>query len=201
MYTINERVGRTANDIQIRVSLEYFLFTFLVSVIFLVRVVNLTYNTLFLDEAIYANVRHDISMGIFTRGLLSWGAGSYLYPIMAGFADKFRGVVGIRLLSAVMTTIGAVFIYLAARQMFGKHAGLWAMLIFGVTGVSINLGQFGVYDLPSVMFLPATLYCLVTAAQLRGRKETIYLLAACGCFTVAVLGKYIGFLYLPALML
>src|SRR5258706_15739508 len=123
------------------------------TLIFLVRVTNIQYNTLFVDEAIYSNLGEETLQGVFIQAGTGWIFGSYLYPSTAAIANKLGGVVGFRLYSAVLVTIAAWFVYLAARQVFDRQAALWTLLLFGLTGVSISLGQFAVIDVMCVPLL------------------------------------------------
>lgn len=165
----------------------------------LIRLDNLTYNSLFIDEAIYVTVGHEILAGITEQNALSWMFGSYLYPITAALADTLGGVTGLRLLSVVLGLMTAGCVFLAARRLFGFWAGLAALLLFGFSGPAISLSQQAVYDTMSAAFLAATLYSVIAAAQ-EPARERWYLLGAGLAFSLAVLAKYIALLCLPILL-
>jgi 4-amino-4-deoxy-L-arabinose transferase-like glycosyltransferase len=180
--------------------LQQGLFLVLLGMILLVRLTHITYNTLFVDEAIYVTVGQDVLHGVFTQNATTFMFGSYLYPVVSAIANDLGGVVGMRTLSAALSTITAVFVYLIASRLFGKQAALWAMAIFGLAGISIELGQLAVYDSLAVPLLAASLYCLVQAATTDEAREDWYLLAAAITFSLSFLAKYITIMCLPALL-
>ncbi|MCC7446776.1 MAG: glycosyltransferase family 39 protein [Anaerolineae bacterium] len=184
---------------QVMITAEHGLLVLLLSLILFVRLANLTFNTLYLDEAIYTTVGEEALHGVFDQGATRWMFGSYLYPAVATVAEHIGGVVGLRALSAVLMTIAAVFVYLTAHKVFGGRASLFALFIFGLTGVSINLGQHAVYDALGVPLAAASLYCVV-AAVLNPEQQRRYLLWGGVTFSVGVLAKYIGLLTFPTLI-
>ena len=67
--------------IKLRISLDTVLFLLLLLIIFFIRITNLNYNTLFVDEAIYATVGKNVWSGVLSQNATSWMYGSYLYPL------------------------------------------------------------------------------------------------------------------------
>lgn len=183
----------------VRPRLDQLLVLVLLPLIFAVRVVNLRYNTLFVDEAIYATVGRAVLHGGGNTNALGWMYGSYLYPALAGFVDQLGGVVGLRLLSAVFSTIAAALIYLATERLFGGEPAIWATLIFGLTAISVDTGQFAVYDAPVIPALAAALYLIVRAAEAPPRQERALLVAAGLSLMLAILAKYFAVIFLPVL--
>lgn len=189
--------GERALSVSMR--LDQVLMLALLVLIFGVRVVNLQYNTLFVDEAIYATVGRDVLAGSSSHSALGWMYGSYLYPALAGAVNELGGVVGLRLMSALLSTLAAALVYLATARLFGGEAAVWAALIFGFTAISIDTGQYAVYDAPVIPALAGALYLVVRAAEAPPRLERFGLYAAGACMVVAVLTKYFAALFLPAL--
>ncbi len=187
-------------DAQLLITPEHGLFILLLSLILVVRLVNLNFNTLHLDEAIYSTVGEDILAGRFDQQATRWMFGSYLYPILSTLVSHAAGVVGLRAVSALSITVAAVLVYLTARRLFGPPSALWAMFLFGLSGVSIDLGQHAVLDAIGVPLLAAALY-LVVSAMLQPEKHKTYLRWAGIVFSLCVLAKYIGLLALPGLLL
>jgi len=183
----------------VNLRLDQVLFVVLLAVIFGIRIVDLNYNSLFVDEAIYATVGRAVLAGAPNQSALGWMYGSYLYPALAGILDQLFGEVGLRMASALLSTSAAALVYLATARLFGGEAAIWATLIFGLTAISIDTGQYAVYDAPVIPALAAALYLVVRAAEAPPRQEQLWLLAAGGCFVVAVLAKYFAVLFLPAL--
>lgn len=194
-----EARGAAERPLVLSLRLDQILFLVLLVLIFGIRVVNLRYNTLFVDEAIYATVGRDLLAGVGSRGALGWMYGSYLYPLLAGLVNGVGGEVGLRLMSAVLSTVAAALVYFATVRLFGGEAAVWATLVFGFTAISIDTGQYAVYDAPVIPALAAVLYLIVRAAESPPRAERLLLLAAGACLILAVLAKYFAALFLPAL--
>jgi 4-amino-4-deoxy-L-arabinose transferase-like glycosyltransferase len=193
------RQEQQEQESQFEITLESGLFLFLALIIFLIRAYNVNYNTLFLDEAINAVIGEDLLAGVYDRGAMAFHFGSYLYPALAATVDQIGGVTALRIASALTSTIAAVFIYLSTRPIFGRNSALFAMLLFGFSGAAVNMGQLAVYDSLAIPFLAVSLYLLVTAARFPD-QENKYLVAASAGFILAALSKYIGLIYLPALV-
>jgi hypothetical protein len=159
--------GVAERSLIVRLRLDQLLVCVLLPLLFAVRVFNLEYNTLFVDEAIYAVVGRDLLAGIRDPSPLGWMYGSYLYPALAGLMNELGGVIGLRALSALFSTLAAAFVYLATVRLFGGEPAVWATVIFGLTAISINTGQFAVYDAPVIPALAAAFYLIVRAAPPR----------------------------------
>lgn len=185
--------------VSVSMRLDQALLLAMLALIFGIRIVNLQYNTLFVDEAIYATVGRDVLAGQGTQGALGWMYGSYLYPALAGMVNELGGEVGLRLMSALLSTLAAALIYLATTRLFGGEAAVWATLLFGFTAISIDTGQYAVYDAPVIPALAGALYLVVRAAEAPPRLERLGLIGAGVCFVLAVLTKYFAALFLPAL--
>ena len=186
---------------RLHLDIEAGLFLFLIGVVIFVRFTDLYENTLFVDEAIYATVGEEVLAGVFGQAATAWMFGSYLYPVLAATASYFGGVVGLRALSTILSTITTTFVFLTALRLFDRQSALWAMLVFGLTGISISLGQIAVIDTLSVTFLVITVYLLISTSLNATLNQNRYLLAAAVTFSLSVLSKYIALFYLPALIL
>lgn len=185
----------------LRLRLDQLLALLALPLIFGIRVFDLNYNTLFVDEAIYAIVGRNLLAGAVDTSTLGWMYGSYLYPILAGLVDASGGVTGLRLLSAVFSTLAAGLIYLATTRLFGGESAVWATIIFGLTAISIDVGQFAVYDAPVVPALAGSLYLIVRAAEAPPQRERWLLLGAGACLISAIFAKYFAVIFLPVLSL
>jgi 4-amino-4-deoxy-L-arabinose transferase-like glycosyltransferase len=188
-------------DSSYRFTLETGLFIALLFGSFMVRIIDLNYNTLFLDEAINTVVGEDFLQGTNNRNALTFHFGSYLYPAVSAMINKTGGgVTAMRLASAALMCLTAVFVYFTTRNLFGRKAGLFSMMLFSFNGNILNLGQLAVYDSLALPFLAASLFLLVTATT-SGDQQRRLLLASSVCAILAVLSKYIGLIHLPALFL
>ncbi len=189
----------TDRALKVELRLDTILLLALLALIFGIRVSNLHYNTLFVDEAIYATLGRYGIPHLIDQNVLTWIYGSPFYPILIGAINFLVGEVGIRAFSALASGVAGLLVYRMTAQIFHVEAALWALLIFGMSAVSINLGQFAVHDSLAVPLLAGSLYCLVRASTSSPAAEQRYLLAAALWFVLAALTKYAGALYLPAL--
>jgi len=187
-------------DSPYRFSLELGLFLVLVFGLFMMGINNLAYNTLFLDEAINVLIGQDFLQGTFTRNALSFHFGSYLYPILSSSINALGGVTALRLTSTLLMCVASASIYLTARKLFGRKAGLLGAMLFSFNGNILNLGQLAVYDALALPFLALSFYFLVTATT-AGSTQKRQLLVAALFAMLATLSKYIGLIYLPALFM
>jgi hypothetical protein len=186
------------DETSIQITFEHILFVVALGAILLVRLSNLHYNTLFLDEAINGVIGEDYLARVFDRGAMSFHFGSYLYPAVSGTLTALGGVMALRVGAAVTTTAASIFIYLTTRQIFEERAALFAMILFGLSGASISLGQLAVYDTLAVPFLALSLYLIVRAAW-ETEQQPYYLLGSSAAMVGAALSKYIGLIYIPAI--
>lgn len=184
-----------------RLNLEQALVVALIFVVFTIRAAGITaYNTLFVDEAIYAVVGEDALHGVYDTNASSWLFGSYLYPVAVSLADSLAGVTGMRILSAVLSTASAVCVYFAAKWLFDRTTAVWALVLFGLAGPSISLGQLAVYDAPGAAFLSLAFCLVVVGALIPGtRSRRSLLLLGALAATLSVLSKYIGIALVPVL--
>lgn len=197
---IQDMLQISRQQTQLLISGEHVLLVLLLSLTFLVRFLNLTFNTLHLDEAIYVTVGEEALSGVYLQGASTWMFGSYLYPLLSAAVNGVGGVFAMRLSSALLSTGAAYFVFLTTLRLFGRRAALWALLVFSLTGVSINLGQHATYDALSVPFVSASLYCVVSAMK-APKKQGRFLRWGAITFSLSVLAKYIALLTLPALLL
>src|SRR5574341_6599 len=108
MTTIAQAKFESIPKVRPLINLEAGLAVFLLGIVFAIRITNLHYNTLFVDEAIYATVGREILSGHDLQASASWMFGSYLYPIVAALTNSAAGVVGMRGLSAVLSTVSVL---------------------------------------------------------------------------------------------
>lgn len=186
---------------QVRGTIEVVVFLLLLVVTFLLRFSVEPFNTLFYDEAVNATLGREILGGDFSQNATAWTFGSYLYPFTAAIANQLGGEVGLRLLSAVLSTISTGLVFFTALRLFNAHTALWAMALFGLAGGSISLGQIAVYDTLGLPFLALALFFIVSSVFEQGPKQIVFLIAAGVAASLSVLSKYIGVLFLPTLFL
>jgi hypothetical protein len=199
IFAGQKRQQDAQDETAVQITFEHVLFVVALAVILLIRLSNLQYNTLFLDEAINAVIGEDYLARTFDRGAMSFHFGSYLYPAVSGTLAELGGVMALRAGAAVTTTAASIFVYLVTRLLFEERAALFAMILFGLNGASISLGQLAVYDTLAVPFLALSLYLMVRAAW-ETEQQRYYLLGSSAAMVGAALSKYIGLLYIPAVL-
>lgn len=183
------------------INIQQGVFLLLMGAIFLLRFSTEPFNTVFYDEAVNATLGREVLAGDFSQNATTWTFGSYLYPFVAGAANQIAGEIGLRFLSATLSTISAVFVFLTAHKLFNMSVALWTLALFGLAGGSISLGQLAVYDSLGLPLTTIALYCIVRSAFVKGRPRYAWLAVAGVAFSFSVLSKYIGILFFPALML
>jgi hypothetical protein len=181
-------------------TLEIGLFIAILFGSFMLMVNDLSYNTLFLDEAINAVIGKEFLLGDYSRNAMTFHFGSYLYPALSTIMNKIGGITAMRLTSTGMMCLAAIFVYLTARNIFGYKAGLISLLLFSFSGNILDLGQLAVYDSLALPFLAASLFLLVSASTSEYHQRRL-LLVSSACAILATLSKYIGLIYLPALFM
>jgi hypothetical protein len=196
---IQSMFAKPDQDTQLLIAGEHLLGILLIGVVFFARIANLGFNTLNIDEVIYTKVGQNFLSGLFVQQASSWMFASYLYPITAALVNEVAADTGLRVLSAVLITIAAIFVYIIAFQLFDRQSALWALFIFGLAGISISLGQYAVYDALGVPLSAIALYCVVQAVRNKNEQQ-IYLRWAGIAFSLSVLASYIGLSMLPALL-
>ncbi len=81
----------TRQDTRLRVDLELGLLVTLLGLILFLRITNILYNTLFVDEAIYVTGGRDLLAGLTDRHILAWFGGSFIYPVLTALAANLAG--------------------------------------------------------------------------------------------------------------
>ena len=188
-------------DLLLRPSLDQLLIVGLLILICAVRLLDLNYNTLFIDEASYVSVGRELLNGTVDPQALTWLSGSYLYPLLAAAVEQAGGVQALRGLSVLFSSGAAALVYMITAGLFSRTAGLWATLLFGMSGISIFVGQFAVFEALSTPLLAGAIYLVVVSMQLTGRRGWMAVVGASICLGLAVLVKYVLVIYIPAMAL
>ena len=173
---------------------------FIFLLILLSRMVGLAHNPLYGDEALYINVGYEVFNGIFSDQALSWMFGSYLFPLFAALMDMIGGVWFLRFACVVLNLIAAWYVYRSTDELFGASPALWALILFGFSGVTINLSRQAVNDIMGLTFAAVTLYLVIKSAKEDNRAGKWFAAAAGVTFSLSFLAKYFIVL-LPAFIM
>ena len=197
---IEDILNSNTYNLRFRVDKQIAFSIALFCVLILLRVSNLNYNTLAIDEAISVNVGQKVISGVTLYDTASQISGSHLFPITAALVNEVGGASGIRLLSATFSIITCLMIFFTSKRLFNFNAAFWGTLLFGTAGISLNLSQVAITDGMGVMFFSIAIYLLVEAFHDNSSYSKWYAIASGICFGLCFLAKYTGLLLLPALV-
>ena len=170
----------------------------------LIRLLNLHYNTAFVDEAIYIVNGQQALRGTSGFVALNYMFGSYLYPVVAALFGYVTGAElwGARLLSALASTGAILAVYLATRPLLQHGAALLAAVVFGFAGASVFVGRLATYDVLGIALLAASLALLVHGfkSQDAERRANLFFYASVS-IALSFLSKYIVAVFAPLFLL
>src|SRR3989344_170745 len=132
---------------------------------FLIRTLNLNYNSPFLDEAIYINLGKIFWKGHWSElfGDISWVGGfPFFYPPLSAMVHALGGIIASRFFNVVLG-VGSVFlIYRFTREIFpvssekeSRTAGLVASALMATSTIPVTFSRLSKYD---PLLLLITLY-------------------------------------------
>jgi len=184
-----------------------FLLALVLIISFLLRVVNLNYNSPFNDEAVYIVIG---KMGVFERDWFSYGAKQwmagfpYFYPTLTALSYVTGGIVGSRFLSVMfgIMSIEAVYVIssLMAKDDGRKYvSGLVAAAVLGGASVSLYVSRLATYDIPSFSFFFLGLAALVWALKTQNANGKWFFISSSFLF-FSFLAKIITGIYIPILV-
>lgn len=162
---------------------------------------DLSYNTAFVDEAIYATVGEEFLRGIFWESALSWMGGSYLYPIISALINRVYGLAGIRAFSYLCLLIAGVTASEIARKIAGPKTRVVTAAVFFSSASVLNLSALGTYDASSILFLSLAVFLGISSQRTRDNKRMALVIISSIAFFLAVLSKYIAIVFLPFVVL
>jgi len=195
------------SNFQNRLKSHWLLIVILLSA-FLIRIINLNYNSPFLDEAIYINLGKEFWKGHWSElfGDISWVGGfPFFYPPVSAIFHAAGGIVATRFFNVILG-VGSVFlIYRFTREIFpvssekeSKNAGFVASALMATSTIPIVFSRLATYDALLVFLFLAGVVALARAV-FEGEKNA-YVAGAVFLF-LAFLAKYIAAIYIPLLLL
>jgi len=166
---------------------------------FEVRVVNLNYNSPFLDEATYIFQGLLILKGSINEVInnISWIGGFPLfYPFLSSLFYKLGGIVGSRFLNVLLgsTAVFLIYHFTYALSFFKTHkenslAALASAVFLAFLPIPISLSRIATYDMLSYTLLLSGLTLFILGLRNRDSK---FLIFASGITFLAFLAKYIA---------
>lgn len=191
------------------------LIVFLLVFSFVIRIINLNYNSPFNDEAIYVVIG---KMGVFqkdwwTYSSVNWVAGlPYIYPSLSALAYTSGGIIGTRFLNVVfgVLTVETIFVLtLLLKQQKRSHqgfdsqdylAGVISSFIMAAAPVSLYVSRLATLDMPSFYFFLLGLVFLLYAEQRLSLKGKWYFLSSALLF-LSFATKIIVAIYFPLIII
>lgn len=167
------------------------------------RIINLNFNSVFLDEAIYIILGKKILDFKFEEvaGSISWVGGfPFFYPLISGIFYSFGGILGSRLINVILGTVCVVLIYFFSKNLkffserkFNEICGLIAASILATAAIPVAFSRIAIYD--TLAFTLFLLSMVILQSALVSRKKYLFLVSALILF-FAFLTKYIVFVFL-----
>jgi 4-amino-4-deoxy-L-arabinose transferase-like glycosyltransferase len=156
----------------------------------------LDYNGPFFDESIYITAGQRTLEGHgYTDGYLVWFAGSLLWPVLAAIGYKIAGLIGTRIIAALLAAVAFAAVVRATANVFGEKAGFWTALTLAFSAPFLSLAHLGVYDLPALAGIAVSFWAIVKMAKSDNRA---WLAVAVLAFIFGFFGKYpMGIMVLP----
>jgi len=171
---------------------------------FLVRVINLNYNSPFLDEAIYVVLGKKILSGNFAEvaSSITWVGGfPFFYPTISAIFFSIGGILATRFFNVILGTIVVFLTYQLAKQLFPSKedwtrttVGLIAAALMATSAIPISSSRLANYDMLAVTIFLVGLIFLVKAI-FEGEKNW-YLISVLVLF-VSFLAKYVVAIFFP----
>lgn len=181
-----------------------FLYLILLSA-FIIRVVNLNYNSAFNDEAIYVVIGR---MGLFAHDWWSYGAKlwmaglPYIYPPMSALAYELGGISGARLLNVIfgVLLVEEVYRFVLLLNLFdtktNRIAALIACFLAAFSGIGIFVSKLATYDMPSFLLFIVGINSFLKAKNFTNGK---YYFLTFFCLFAAFLTKITIAIFFPIL--
>lgn len=132
---------------------------------------------------------------------LNFSFGWYLWPILAVWADRIAGLVGVRELAAAMGTVIVCSIYGFSKRLFSSSVGLASALVLALLAPAVLVSRVATRDIGSLFFFALGLWVFVCAWQRTKGREWPAWLAASLLLFASFLCKYLVAIYFPFLVL
>lgn len=173
----------------------------IVGIAWFLRARNPHFSSAYMDESIYVLYGRMFLAHHFEPPIdqpLHFSFGWYLWPILAAWADRLRGLVGVRELSAALGTLTVCSVYAFARRLYSPAVGLASALVFALLGPAVLASRIATRDSGSIFFFAVGLWLFTHAWQ---KQEWPTWLAASLAMFAAFLCKYLVAIYFPFLVI
>ena len=118
-----------------------------------------------------------------------------LYPVAAAVLDSAGGLLLVRIFSLLLMLIATWSVHRIGRYLFTENVGLWAALVFALTGSVQYIGKYATFDSPCL-----TLLAVAAASGITRRSVSSAVLAGI-LLALAAATKYVGLALAPLVLL
>jgi hypothetical protein len=163
-------------------------------------VLNLNYNSVFIDEAYHITMGHEVLQHQPCPGC-PYATGSVrIHPTLAAIGDSIGGIYGARMVNVLFGLLLTAAVYGTAMLLFEGSYGFIAAILFICTGQTLYLMKLATYDMIAAFFLGASFFLLVlsTKVQAPWHRNAALMLGAAALF-LASITKYLLPVFIPAL--
>ncbi len=173
------------------------------AMLFALRTYNLSYNSLFLDEAIYIVVGKNFIAQLLSYPLpIDWiGGFPIFYPVLSALFYNLGGIIATRFFSVILGCISLILFYIFSKNLniFKSEernftVGIISMISLGIFPIHLWLSRFAIYDMLSFTLLLGGLVTLQHAVK-RGINK-IYFISGLLLF-LSFMAKYSMSFLLP----
>lgn len=169
---------------------------------FLITVLNLNYNSIYMDEAIPILIGQQLLAGEPCPGCPYMTGSVFVQPVFMAFGDSMGGLNGARIMNAFFGLALTVVVFLTARLLFDERIGFIAATIFIFSGQTLYLMKLATYDMIAAFFLGMAFLMLVVSTKTGpGPWRTFALLEAAAVLFIASVTKYLLPVFVPFLAL
>jgi hypothetical protein len=167
-----------------------------------ITVLDLGYNSIFVDEAFHIVVGQQVLNGE-TCPSCPYVTGSiHIHPVIAAVGDSMAGLYGARFMNTLLGLATALFIYLSARMLFDRRTGLIAAAIFVFSGQAMYLMKLATYDMTAAFFLSLSFLLIIASEKVPTElRSNLLLLAGTVALFLASITKYLVPAFIPVFML
>ena len=169
------------------------------------RLLELTSHSLWLDEGLSLRTAQPESIGGFVRNLPDMGPGQLTQPLYFFLLHLWIKVTGsgdasLRLLSALLGTAAVGVVATTAAQAFGRRHALWTAAFLATSGFAVYYSQ-EIRPYALLMLLTALLLWAYTRAAMAPRLTAGPVIALTATTALALAGSFVFVFFLTALAL
>lgn len=168
----------------------------------LITVLNLNYNSIYMDEAIPILIGRQLLEGAACTGCPYMTGSVLIQPVFMAIGDYLGGLYGARIMNTLIGLGLTIIIYLTARLMFNKKLGIIAAFLFICSGQTLYLMKLATYDMIAAFFLGFAFLMIVVSEKAETEDlRRIALFEGAFILFIAAITKYLIPCFIPFLLL